>query len=457
MINYPNKTFRPLCFALAIWCICAIGCKQDFLDIKSDKKLVVPSTEKDLQALMDNSSVLNIQCDPSLGEQGADDFFLTDIRWETMTRAIHRNAYIWAVDIFETEDTSTDWNRGYQTVFYANTVMDGASKLKDQTAAGHLRGQALFYRAWAFENLLQVFAPPFIPGGDNGSLGIPLRLEADINLPSVRATVGQGYRQVVDDLLEAASLLPNLPLVKTRPSKASAFALLARVSLLMGNYGQSLDYAGRSLELQSSLMDYNSISLTAANPFKPMNDEVIYHSEMVHPTSFSNTRLNVVPELYGAYAADDLRRGLFFFNNSGTLAFKGSYSTLPFFFSGLAVDEVMLIRSECLARLNRGQEALDVLNSLLVKRWKTGKFAPLSPGAGQSVLDLVLTERRKELVFRGLRWSDLRRLNMDPAYRKDLVRTVKGTVYRLPAGDPRYVLPLPFDVLRLTGMPNNPR
>lgn len=434
-----------------------VACRKDFLELKSDKKLVVPSSAKDLQALMDNTTAMNSQGDPSLGELGADDYFLTDARWETMSLAYQRNAYVWAKDIFEAETFTVDWNRPYQMVFYANIVLEGAGKLADVSTASQLRGQALFARSWAFYGLLQVFAAPYDPAGTNQGPGIPLRLESDINLPSSRATIAQCYQRVIADLSEAIPLLPDLPLVKTRASKVSALALLARVSLLMGVYEKALDFSSRALALQSSLIDFNTLNAAAANPFSIMNQEVIYHSELAHAASFGNTRLNVVPEVYNAYAADDLRKSLFFFNNAGTLAFKGSYSTLPYFFSGLAVDELMLIKAECLARLSKGPEALEVLNALLAKRWKTGKFATVVPGAGQTVLGLVLMERRKELIFRGLRWPDLRRLNLDAAMKKDLVRVVKGQTYSLPAGDVRYVYPLPNEVLRLTGMPNNSR
>ncbi|MBB2143940.1 RagB/SusD family nutrient uptake outer membrane protein [Pedobacter sp. LMG 31464] len=433
------------------------GCRKDFLEVKSNKKLVVPTTAKDLQALLDNTAVMNQQGDPSLGEQGAGDFVLADARWETISAASERNAYIWARDIFGSEPTSYDWNRPYQMIFYANTVIEGAQRLKDGADAAKLRGQALFYRAWAFHNLLQVFGNPYMLGASNDAAGIPLRLEADINLPSVRSTVAQGYAQVISDLTEASGLLPDLPLVKTRGSKAAAYALLARVYLQMGKYEQALDFAEKALTLQAVLLDYNSISPTAANPFKVLNDEVIYHSELVYASAFGSTRLNVVPELYNSYGADDLRKVLYFFNNAGTMAFKGSYTTLPFFFSGLAVDEMLLIKAECLTRMTKDTQALEVLNTLLVKRYKTGKFVPLVPSVNQSVLDLVLSERRKELVFRGIRWADLRRLNQDPNLQRELIRVIKGQTYRLPPGDPRYIMPLPNDVLRQSGMPNNNR
>jgi len=73
------------------------------------------------------------------------------------------------------------------------------------------------------------------------------------------------------------------------------------------------------------------------------------------------------------------------------------------------------------------------------------------------VLDLVLKERRKELVFRGLRWTDIRRLNQaTPSI--ILKRRVNGKEDSLMPGDKRFVLPIPPDVIAFNSdMPQNPR
>ncbi|MFP9100715.1 RagB/SusD family nutrient uptake outer membrane protein [Flavobacterium sp. RHBU_24] len=91
-------------------------------------------------------------------------------------------------------------------------------------------------------------------------------------------------------------------------------------------------------------------------------------------------------------------------------SYWGSYDGSPLPFSGIATDEIYLIKSECLARAGKFTEAMQVLNTLLEKRWIAGTFFPLS-ATGTAALDIILSERRKELVLRGLRWSDLRRLN----------------------------------------------
>src|SRR5690606_21692174 len=111
------------------------------------------------------------------------------------------------------------------------------------------------------------------------------------------------------------------------------------------------------------------------------------------------------------------------------------------YFSGIATDEIYLIKAECLARLGQGQAALDVLNELMINRWKESEFQPLNEEGAENVLRLILEERRKELVFRGLRWSDLRRLNKDQRFRKTLIREIDGKQHELPPNDPRYVYP----------------
>ena len=69
---------------------------------------------------------------------------------------------------------------------------------------------------------------------------------------------------------------------------------------------------------------------------------------------------------------------------------------------------------------------------------------------------LIAKERRKELLFRGLRWADLKRYNRDGAH-ITLTRTVANKVYTLPPNDPRYAIAIPEDIIKMTDMPQNPR
>jgi hypothetical protein len=67
-----------------------------------------------------------------------------------------------------------------------------------------------------------------------------------------------------------------------------------------------------------------------------------------------------------------------------------------------------------------------------------------------------LLERRRELLFRGLRFTDLLRLNKE-GYQIALLRNLNGQQYALPPNSPLYVLPIPPDEIALTGEEQNPR
>jgi len=98
------------------------------------------------------------------------------------------------------------------------------------------------------------------------------------------------------------------------------------------------------------------------------------------------------------------------------------------------------------------------LNTLLQNRWRAGVFTPVTATDADDALGKILAERRKELLFRGLRWTDLRRLNKEPRRALTLTRTVNGQVYTLLPNDVRYVYAIPSNVLSFNpDMPQNPR
>jgi len=85
-------------------------------------------------------------------------------------------------------------------------------------------------------------------------------------------------------------------------------------------------------------------------------------------------------------------------------------------------------------------------------------FNPVTAASAEDALDSVLVERRKELAFRGLRWSDLRRLNNEGAG-DTIYHGLNGQAHRLSPNSLNYVLPIPPDVLDFNkpAMLNNPR
>ncbi|WP_312339807.1 RagB/SusD family nutrient uptake outer membrane protein [Sphingobacterium sp.] len=440
-----------------------------FLDEKSDGALAVPNTLKDLQALLDNNSTINLYTGPGLIELNTDDFFLEASVLNKLTE-FDKQAYTWDPNPqFQLINVSLQWRNCYQVIFYANTVLDRlqADENKNTLEYNSLKGFALFLRAYTYFQLTQVYTPVYKPGDETHNmqkLGLPLRLDPSFEDKSQRSSISETYDQVLKDLHEAKVLLPETVTFATRPNKTAAYALLARVYLTMQNYEQALSNANEALARNSTLMDYNMRNTASTTPFETFNPEVIFWAHSASVSMLSPTRANVDTLLYNSYEGNDLRKKVFFNKKTnGYVAFKGNYAGYysSSFFNGLAVDEQFLIKSECLARLNKISEAKTTLTTLLSMRYAGAYNFPAVYSSQEEVLRYILQERRKELLFRGVRWSDIRRLNQDDRFKKDLTRILtdggETKKFTLPVGDPRFTFLIPQDVIRTSDMTQNPR
>jgi len=441
--------------ALGSLIFCVVGCTK-YLDAIPDQGLTVPQTLADFQQMLENEKMFNNA--PALGEFGTDDIALPDDILATRNIAF-QNGYLYAKDIFAGL-VNQDWNNAYEKIYYANIVLAGIDRIEEKNVAGtdinFVKGWALFCRANAFYDLQEIFGQPYRPSTAASDLGIPLKLGTNLTEQVARSTVQDTYQRIIDDLEEAAVLLPVevSKVNRSMPSKSAAYGLLARVYLMTQNYVHSLRSANSSLALYNTLVDYNTINTTVRQPFNPLLDEIIYHSLQLAYLPIGCPMDNA---LYDSYHTNDLRKILFFNNTTNTVAFKGYYSGSSIAHNGLATDEIYLTQAECNARLGDSQKALDALNTLLVKRYKTGLYIPYTLINTPDVLKLVLTERRKECVFRNLRWPDLRRLNQDTRFAKTINHTYKGITYQLLPNDPKYTFPIPDEEVRLSGIQQNNR
>jgi len=451
-------------FLILILSLAVSGCQKSFLDKKPDQALLVPTTLSDMQALLDNNDGTGLNAAPGLANIAADDFFRLESSVSALT-VTERNAYTWQETIYQNASVP-DWNMPYQGIFYANVVLDGLSTIERTSSNGQewdkIKGSALLYRGSAFLHLAQFFAAPYEPATAGAKPGIPLHMTSDVNIIAERGTLMETYRQIISDLEQAVPLLPAKPLFPARASQAAAYAYLSRVFLAMKDYTKAGEYAGKYLDISSTLLDYNSINASLSRPFPigntGANPEVIYFVQLTGYTYNNATTTFVDPELYRSYADNDLRKTCFFgAGTNGNFYFKGTYSGIISIYGGPATDEVFLIRSECRIRSGNVSGGMNDLNDLLVKRYRKGSFAPLVAGNQDSALKLVLNERRKELVGRGIRWQDLRRLNLEPDFQKTISRVVSNVTYTLSPNANRYTFPIPDNEITASGIAQNPR
>jgi hypothetical protein len=238
--------------------------------------------------------------------------------------------------------------------------------------------------------------------------------------------------------------------------------LLARTFLSMRQYDSAGKYANLSYQLTHDLLNYNDpavVNLTASLPFKILNKEVLFHASMnTAAPLFSPTAgpARVDTLLYASYDINDLRKKAFFTASGGYFRFKGTYTgSSSRMFSGMATDEVILMRAECLARAGNKEEALSTLNLLLQHRIASAGFTPVTAASAAAALDTILLERRKELLFRGsLRWMDVKRLNKE-GRNITMKRLVNGESFSLPPNDARTALPIPQDIIEISGIQQN--
>lgn len=355
-----------------------------------------------------------------------------------------------------------DWSTAYLPVYTSNLCLEGLDKIS-QTPQNleqwnNVKGSALFLRAYYFLNLAWAYSKAYDEATAQTDLGIVLRMSSDFNAPSVRASVKDTYEQIIKDAKGAVLYLPDNPVHVYRPSKAAAYGILSRAYLSTRQYDSAGKYANLCLSIKSDLLNYNSdINMSSTNPFPQFNTETIFYTEMntyFRSTMISRNYALIDTILYGSFVSKDLRKTAFFLQKGNYYSFKGMYSGSQRLFSGIATDEMYLIRAECHARAGNKDAALEDLNHLLEKRFENISFIPVTASTSQEALILIIAERRKELLMRGLRWMDIKRLNKEGA---NIIpkRLVAGQEYSLSPNDNFYALPLPTDIIDVTGIPQN--
>ena len=434
----------------------ALGCADSFLDVKQDQALRIPNSIEDADALL--KGIVYSSSSRELAIAGAEEYQLTDAIFNGLKNVYKKNAYIWADSVYMGEDIP-DWNKAYNKIMFANLVLETLGKLSPQVDnISHVKASALFHRAYNYYMLSQIFAPPF-QEKELDAYGLPLRLESDVSIKVERNTVTETYHQIVTDLKEASVLMNDSFVSRFLPSKRSCYALLARIYLVMGDFENALKNAELCLSIDSSLNDFNELNLTSNFLFTAdiglTNKEIIFYDNLSTAVFGNSAPIN--RELIELYEEGDLRKLGYFRQQNNNNLFKGSYTGGNSLFCGLANDELYLIKAESLAHLDSISEANETLNILLQNRYDKSEFVPLSIPTKDVMLRKVLEERRKELLLRGVRWEDLRRLGWMEEYSCVVSKEINGMTHTLNPKSTKFTFPIPEKELELNKMVQNPR
>lgn len=355
------------------------------------------------------------------------------------------------------------WAENFRVVVAANAVIKYVPLVEDEAFTDAERAQyvaeAKFLRALINFQLVNLFGQPY--NLDNGaSLGIPIVLEpyeGEITYPT-RATVNEVHQQIFTDLQEA---LPDLltagdfgaaEMARGRATQGAARALMARLHLYRGEYGEAADLAGDVIDDADYVLAGNHNFYDANSPedvFTIQNSATDngatssggWASYYNSSTYGGRGDCPFSPDLIAAFEEEpgDARFALSRSDGAGEPLFTTKFpdgttnaDNAPI----IRVTEMYLTRAEALAELDGvNAESLDLMNELReranLSTWDAADFA-----TDEAFIEAILNERRKELCFEGHRRMDLLRKG------KSLRTSGNGAGISAP-GDPYIILPIP--------------
>ncbi|SFU68221.1 SusD family protein [Porphyromonadaceae bacterium KHP3R9] len=291
----------------------------------------------------------------------------------------------------------TNWNGLYNALYQVNNMLDITEKYSDTEVARLARGEAYFFRAWIYYNLVTRWG------------GVPILRENSMEkLP--RNSEAEVWAFIEENIEEALPLLGRSSTYYL-VSKDAAIALLARTKLAQKKLGEAAALAEQLI----TSGDYKLDSFEKIFR-KTMNTEIIFAFENLteessvnlsdlyytygHPNKGQGTyRLNA--ELVKLFSDNDKRKSITIINIAGTDCLNkypsGQTGTDPLILFRIA--EMYLISAEAQGRA----AGLSRLNEL--RRFRG--LEDIFPANDEEYLTAILNERRRELIGENFLYYDL--------------------------------------------------
>ncbi len=121
-----------------------------------------------------------------------------------------------------------NYSGNYKKIYYTNLLLQNAESFSDKAAIATPMGEAFFFRAYCYFDLVQLF-------GDVIYVTAPVDLDNE-KLYGKRDNRLDVIKACVNDLKNAAELLPEAPAENGRLCKSAANAFLSRVALYEGTW-----------------------------------------------------------------------------------------------------------------------------------------------------------------------------------------------------------------------------
>lgn len=416
------------------------------------------------------------------------------------------------------------WLNCYQNIRTSNLVIESNSFTED-TEKNNAVAEMYFMRAYNYHILSTLFTRPFTQK-DISNLGLPLRLNSDDNSEATRSTIDELYEQMISDLKIASKYLNALNSDRTRVSKQAAQALLARIynsmlsptnpdSAIAENairYADSvLTKSGGKVAMITDATNFFGSNTVERNVW-PSNTNHYYQSASNASETIwmikrnlivnlgsaldsefnqqsqgqylpisndyydvlnkypSDLRNNLIDKTYDPATGDILALADATFNAKSINCNKYSFQDGVLNLGSMIVlraTEMRLIQAEVYAKEGNTAKALENINYVRqragVEEFTEANWSSNSYGI-TNLLDLILNERRLEMIGENQRRSDMYR------NKKDIIRTYDfdsssfleafpaggtGTISRWDSNE--IIIPIPYSqVLQSPNIQQNP-
>lgn len=387
------------------------SCK-DFLEVKP-KGVILPEKLSDYESLL--NSLTMMQTFPSALLYSTDDYY---VEYTPIERSVAANMYFWRQEADVNDQVSPAiWGQLYRVIYDANVIIKNAmlTRGESEQRKKEVLAEALLVRSDAYFSLLTAFAKAYDPATAATDPGLPLITSNDVTETAPqRSRLKATMDTILNNAIKAAEDLPLSNINRYRGTRAAAHGFLARVYLYIGDYSNAEKYTTLALQSGHQLIDYNTIANKNGIPVSDLNPEILWQracEEFILPTQMLySDNLKAQFDVADPLKSNDLRYVFLTTSNTKGISRNSPPGRSNF---GVTFPELYLNAAELAARAGEPRKAMDWVNKIREVRIRKAFYQPLTASDKETALAIVLAERRRELVFGGLRWMDMKRLDKE--------------------------------------------
>lgn len=396
------------------------------------------------------------------GDKGLGQYVIEDVT--------NDNPYFWKDDFSGSESPVDYWNACYKAIAHSNQALQAIEEADDKEAYSTQKGEALVTRAYSHFMLVNIFAKHYNPTTCDTDLGVPYVTEPEdvVYRQYKRATVGEIYKKIEADLIEASTLIKDeaYAIPKYHFTQDAFHAFASRFYLYMGKWDKVIEHSNKVLGTNpvqklrdwngkySNFSDINEMWATYAKADEPCNILLVRaitdwpsglvalryslsasKKDELFPTGFEATRFATVlgDKVVMAGSSDQCQ---FIPKYPRRYQDMGSNMVLPNTICPLfCMEEVLFNRAEAFAMLKQYDAVLADLDYYYQKRVADYKpedkvdealvraaykdengpalaaYYPVEKDLQELYVWYILDLRRREFIHEGLRWFDIKRYN----------------------------------------------